>query len=582
MIFICSLITHVTWSQNSKIDEIQARLDTATTVMSKARLTDTLSELFLYKNPEKSKSLAEQCLRFSKSIGFKIGIASAYNHLGSFYFNEADYLSALDFYFQSLDVIEEEGNEKFAAGVHNNIAQVNMRIGRLDDAQKHIEKSIELREDLSQIVGLSITYQTLASIHYMKQNYEAALDNFYLSAELAQETGELNIIAASSNGIGAIELQNENYEAALEAFKDALDALMKSEDYSKGICGVYHNMAIVYFRMEEYDEAINLLKESLEIAKRIDSQDDIKKAYSKLNECYREKGDLANALIALEYYTAYKDSVLDENVLKEINALQEKYNAKERESTIRELDQDNAALREKSSLQLTVIVLGIFIILVLVVFLLLYLKYKKAVNKQKYIALEQKALRSQMNPHFIFNSLNSIQRLYVEGKEDLANDYMADFSTLLRQILENSGMDRISLKEELRSTQLYLDLEKMRTNDLFDYSIEIDPSIDQLNCYVPPLVLQPYVENAIWHGIVPKNSKGKIEIRLFKLTDGSLECEIDDDGVGFSASKSVENTERKSKAMSITKDRLGGDKNVEVQERKSGGTRIKLRIQPKI
>ena len=184
-----------------------------------------------------------------------------------------------------------------------------------------------------------------------------------------------------------------------------------------------------------------------------------------------------------------------------------------------------------------------------------------------------------MNPHFIFNSLNSIQRLYIEGKEDIANDYMADFSSLLRRILENSGMDKVSLKEELRSTQLYLDLEKMRTDNLFSYEFKIDPSVDQLNSFVAPLILQPYVENAIWHGIVPKNEHGIIKIHVTNSGVNDLECTIVDDGVGISTSKKNKaSNDTESKGMSITASRLGGDQNVNISELESGGTKIKLQI----
>jgi sensor histidine kinase YesM len=209
----------------------------------------------------------------------------------------------------------------------------------------------------------------------------------------------------------------------------------------------------------------------------------------------------------------------------------------------------------------------------------MYLRIRKSKEKQLTAELEQKALRAQMNPHFIFNSLNSIQRLYIEGEEDIANDYMADFSNLLRRILENSSMDKVSLKEELRSTILYLDLEKMRTDNLFNYEIEIDPNVDQLNTFVPPLILQPYLENAIWHGIMPKNEQGKITLRINKIEKIGLECIITDNGIGMKESLNQKgSTMRESKGMSITSDRLGGENHVFISELESGGTEVKLRI----
>jgi sensor histidine kinase YesM len=157
-------------------------------------------------------------------------------------------------------------------------------------------------------------------------------------------------------------------------------------------------------------------------------------------------------------------------------------------------------------------------------------KLKTKTNKML-AELETKLLRSQMNPHFIFNSLNSIQKYIWENKEEDAAEYLARFAKLIRAILENSRKESISLREELDVLKLYIELEHRRSNGKFDYHIKVpdDLSLDEL--VIPPLLLQPYIENAIWHGVNKKPGHGHISISIRKHNN-VLEFVIDDDGVG--------------------------------------------------
>ena len=134
--------------------------------------------------------------------------------------------------------------------------------------------------------------------------------------------------------------------------------------------------------------------------------------------------------------------------------------------------------------------------------------------KQKATELEMKALRAQMNPHFIFNSLNSINRFIMQSDKSQASRYLTKFSRLIRLILQNSQASLITLDSELESLQLYLSLEALRFNNHFDYKISVATNVDAISLKVPPLILQPYVENAIWHGLMHKEEKGQLDIEI--------------------------------------------------------------------
>ena len=183
---------------------------------------------------------------------------------------------------------------------------------------------------------------------------------------------------------------------------------------------------------------------------------------------------------------------------------------------------------------------------------------KKHNIEKQLIELERQSLRLQMNPHFIFNSLNSIQSFVVEKNTDKAIHYLAKFSKLMRLILSNSSEAFISLQDEILTLKNYMDIEKLRFDDKFDYEIHIDPQIDSEFIAIPPMLIQPYIENAILHGILHKKTKGKIFIQI-KTLDNNIYVSIEDNGVGREIArkkKEESGVQHKSKGMLITKKRL--------------------------
>jgi len=183
-------------------------------------------------------------------------------------------------------------------------------------------------------------------------------------------------------------------------------------------------------------------------------------------------------------------------------------------------------------------------------------------QEKKLIELEAKALRAQMNPHFIFNSLNSIKSLINKNENEKAAEYLTTFSKLIRTLFQNSDSREISLYEELETCKLYSQIEKMRFGEKVDFIFEIDQHLDLKDIKVPALILQPFIENAIWHGLVPKESGGIVTVSA-KEADGAIECVIDDDGLGRELSKQYKaqhESIHQSKGISLTQSRLELDK----------------------
>ena len=179
--------------------------------------------------------------------------------------------------------------------------------------------------------------------------------------------------------------------------------------------------------------------------------------------------------------------------------------------------------------------------------------------EQKLADTEMTALRAQMNPHFIFNCLNSIKLYTLDNDADKASDYLTKFSRLIRLVLENSRSELVPLQNELEALQLYIELEAMRFKQKVQFSIHVSPEIDQRYLCIPPLLLQPYVENAIWHGLMHKSEGGTVSVEVSQPQDNLLHIEITDDGVGRERAaelKSKSAGKHKSFGMQVTADRI--------------------------
>ena len=205
--------------------------------------------------------------------------------------------------------------------------------------------------------------------------------------------------------------------------------------------------------------------------------------------------------------------------------------------------------------------------------------------------VQDAALRSQMNPHFLFNSLNSIRYFIVTNDNDKAADYLTKFSRLIRMILENSKKKLVPLSEELHLLDLYIKMEQIRFENKFDYKVNVSEDVDSQQVMIPPMLIQPYIENAIIHGINPKEGRGKIELKL-RLENPFLIILIEDDGIGRERSYQLKKEsvlKKKSLGLSITKSRLdladttnhkADLKIIDVQDemKKGIGTRVIIRL----
>ncbi|MDX1314406.1 MAG: histidine kinase, partial [Eudoraea sp.] len=305
---------------------------------------------------------------------------------------------------------------------------------------------------------------------------------------------------------------------------------------------INYKIANAYIAQDRYDEAIPYLQESIREA---DNGDDLvikKDATRKLSEVYREKGEYDKALETYQQYVAVVDTLYIRKeqeisraarLNREIASIQSRITGLEQERQLSQSRYDLALaeqklIQESNKTQRIIIyslVFGLLLTGLTAFFFYRSTQQQKLANNM----LALKSLRSQMNPHFIFNALNSVNSFIAKNDERSANRFLSDFSLLMRTVLENSEEDFIPLSKELELLELYVKLEHSRFPDKFDYKINVEEELSRDEFLIPPMLLQPFIENAIWHGLRYKEKKGLLEISLQRPHEDHLQITITDD-----------------------------------------------------
>lgn len=280
--------------------------------------------------------------------------------------------------------------------------------------------------------------------------------------------------------------------------------------------------------------------------------------YDSIYSLFTRKNQIQMANKYLIFCSDAKDTLTLIQRNRETIEIQTRYESERKDAEILTLSQQNQ-LNELQLSQTRWFIFGLIGLVVLIIlFALVLIRQNQLRNSQQTLLFQQRLFRTQMNPHFIFNSLSSIQHLVVNEDPEKASIYLAKFSTLVRSVLYSSNKDLITIDNELKTIESYLALQKIRFSKKFEYKIDVDPQIDTESLTIPPMLAQPFIENAIEHGIKHKKDHGNIFIR-FGLTDGSIHLEVEDDGVGRAKARELEKEMKKdhqSMATKITEERL--------------------------
>ncbi|WP_408025753.1 tetratricopeptide repeat-containing sensor histidine kinase [Tenacibaculum sediminilitoris] len=464
---------------------------------------------------------------------------TAYQGLGDVYLAQKNYNQARVNYKKALEIAKKNLITPKITDLNSKLAEVFAAQGNIQKADGYYKNSLKLASEENKKRSLK-EQQKVADFYNKSQRYDKEIQ---LRKESLKETD------------GVIEPENN-------------ETLVDSITSQK----INYKIGNAYIQKSEYEEAIPYLKKSIEDA---DKNKDLiigKDATRRLSEAYERVGNYIEALEAYQSYVKLVDTLYSrkEQEIQQIKRFRKRIldnqnrivslekDKKLADSKINLAYKDQQLVQESNKRQKWIIysLIGGFLLMVL----LLYFMFRT--NKQQKLAnnlLALKSMRSQMNPHFIFNALNSVNSFIAVNDERSANRYLSEFSVLMRSVLENSDEDFIPLTKEIELLELYVKLEHNRFKDKFDYAIHIDESIPLEQYSIPPMLLQPYIENAIWHGLRYKKEKGKLQISMLSKNKDAITIMVEDDGIGREKSiemKTKNQLKQKSKGMSTIKNRI--------------------------
>jgi len=458
-------------------------------------------------------------------------MVTLFEGLGDTYSSIKKYDASIQSYKKGLEVAQKHLIAPKVTDLNSKIAQAYNASGKIDQAQNYFENSLNLasKENKKRAVEEKVT---VADFQNVNRGYEAEIQ---LRKEVLKDVEDIERDSIITNE-SPLTSQKQNYK-----------------------------IGNAYFMKGDYANAIPYLEKSI---KEADKKEDLvvkKDATKKLSDLYEDAGDYEKALSTYREYT----EVVDELYIKKEQEIAQaarfsrdiatKQNRITGLETDRQLSQSKYQLSSERNKRQELIIYSLLggLILLLVTAYFMY----KSIKQQKFAnnLLALKSLRSQMNPHFIFNALNSVNSFIASNDERTANKYLSDFSQLMRSVLENSDEDFIPLKKEIELLELYTKLEHFRFKDKFNYSITVDDDVEVEEFQIPPMLLQPYIENAVWHGLRYKSEMGQLDIHISKKSDDEITITVTDDGIGREKSKTLKTEHQKkqnSKGMGNIKKRV--------------------------
>jgi tetratricopeptide (TPR) repeat protein len=538
-------------------------------------------------------------LKLSQEIGDKLCVVNQYSNIGDMYSILGNIPEAINYHLKAVKISEETGDKFWILNSYNRIGNIYSGAGKNEEAQNYYLLSLNIAKETDDKKAVTSSYTSLGDIYKNKDDYPEALKYYFAALEIYEKGGiecpdcGINIYL----GIGWVRFcealfnktstPNESYSEALNYFQKTLQLAQKIR--SKWYLNeAYGGLANTYKQLNNYQKALEYTELHQQVKDSIFSKDAMDKI-SKVKTQYEEKkvqierSSQEKLFIAQEKATREKllsdqkleqEKILSKEKIANAQALAEQKFEKDRTIAEQKAEYEKSIATEKLKQEKirtekqqmnNLLLMGLILVITSSVFLFFYIRQRNekkiAVEKaeiiRKMAELEMQSLRSQLNPHFMFNSLNSIQTLILKEDPDKSQSYLSQFARLLRMLLENADKPFIPLEKEINFLELYLSLESLRIPDM-QYSISADSELDKEKILIPNMFLQPYVENAIWHGLSHKENNKRLQIRILRQ-NGTVNYEIEDNGVGRKKAEELKSLFRKqhqSKGMELLSRRI--------------------------
>lgn len=511
----------------------------------------------------------DSTLKMAQKLKDSLYIGGAYDQLGVINSKLKNHSKALEWFRESVKVIEQINNES-GVYVHSNLVRTRIPMGAFYNHLAGAYQDVDRQNNTENYVdSVNLYHQKALEFSYRQK------DTLYIASSL------INIAKY-------VMRKEENYNIALDSLEKSYNISPRHVNWVSTQYHIHSTQGEIYTKLKEYNKAI-LYLDKAELAARTlkDTTTRLVKVYELQRELYVAKEDYKKAY-TYEVKTRELNKVLEETQRqKTLIGFEIKYETEQvrQQNIVLAQERDIQKLEAKRSQQLIYagVVLLVFIV---IVFILLILQFRAKANflTQK---LKYQLLRNQMNPHFIFNSLTAIQSFVYKKNPIEAGEYIASFAELMRAILDNSHEEYVSLGKEIQWLENYLKLQLLRFSNQFDYTLKLDPQIDIDDMMIPPMLTQPFIENALEHGLKNLDYKGHLDINInINVHDKSLAIDILDNGIGLEESKkNNQGKKHKSRATEITQERLmflnkkqSKNINLSIEPNKGIGTKISFTI----
>jgi tetratricopeptide (TPR) repeat protein/two-component sensor histidine kinase len=505
----------------SKTDSALAALNQAELINRRLKSDFMAAQIYLvkasyYSDFSKNDSVVFYSLK-ALSLAEKIPDESMINRavitLGAAYYQNEDYQLAIRYFRKSREQLLSQANQANLSIVNYNMANSYTALNMFDSASYYYQQALESPGVEGNKFLQAYFYEGLAEMQGRMGLFNESIANHLKAIELCIEVGEKRNLSAA-----------------------------------------YVNLSEVYLKTGQTAEAIRYARLGADVSQEIEFIEKESDAWWMLSNAYRASGRYKEGLEALHKFYKLDSTMLNQTKALQISDLNIKYETEKKENEIDRL----AQMAEIQALQLSqqryLIIGGAIVLLLVIAILVLYYRQRADRQAQALTQLEQKALRSQLNPHFIFNALGAIQNYMLQNKPQDAASFMSRFARLMRQILENSREDFITLDEEVATLENYLELQLLRFNNSFEYELTVDEAIDAEEVSIPPMFAQPLIENALEHGLKGKIDGAKVKI-TFRQEGEYVLLTVEDNGKGI-ASEVKAKEGHKSLAGVITNERI--------------------------
>lgn len=463
--------------------------------------------------------------------------------------------------FVALQLAKEANDFPQIAQIQREIGESQYQIFNYDNANSFFSQSKETAQKIRDKRLMGLADIDLGLVKLARKNYQEATSILNASIEILEEFNDQDGLGLAHKYLGNMYNEQTKYEEALRYYNKAMVYFESAANRSE-IASVYHLVGTVFSQQGKYKNALNYLNRSVEIRSRLGHVGGIYLSYKEMSDVYKKTGNMNQAFHYLNLYTDYSDSARIVEISTKIAELSVLYRSEQRERLIAsQADSIELQRKEKENTELrnifqTYIIIG-FLIVLLLGGLIIYSRWKQRDIKQlqREAEMNQTLLRSQMNPHFVFNAMSVIQSYIYDNDTKNSTKFLINFSKLMRLILENSSKEFIPITTEYDILNKYLETQKLRFGDRFEYEIVVDELLLQEEVVIPPMITQPFIENALEHGQLHTIDGGFIHVILSKK-EGMLHVKIEDNGIGRKASKNKKSSEHRSMAMKITQDRI--------------------------